>query len=60
MFCRRDCRDVSLFDLKEDPGCSQNIAKDKKDVVDRLFSLIAKDAGGKLAILPDKIPRNFL
>ena len=60
MFCRRDCSDVSLFDLKEDPGCNHNIAKDKQDVVDRFFSLVVKDAGGKLTILPDKIPRNFL
>jgi hypothetical protein len=51
---------VNLFDLKEDPSCSHNIAKDKKDVVDRLFNQILKDAGGKLTILPDKIARNFL
>ena len=44
-----------LFDLKEDPGCNNNIASDKPQLVRHMIDLLEQDAGGKL---PDLQPHD--
>jgi arylsulfatase A-like enzyme len=52
MNCRANGKGTFLYDREKDPEMKTNIASDNQDVVDRLFSLAVKDAGGKF---PDYI-----
>jgi len=45
--CRVNGKGAFLYDRKKDPEMKINIAADNQDVVDRLFSLAVKDAGGR-------------
>ena len=53
MISVNDRSDAKLYDLRKDPGMTDDIAADNKDIVERMFdAYVLKDAGGPLPRVP--------
>jgi arylsulfatase A-like enzyme len=47
LISRNDGEEAKLYDLREDPEMRENKAKERPDVVRRMYGYIVEDAGGK-------------
>lgn len=56
LICRTTGKEPRLYDLERDPACAQNIADKNPEIVQRMFALAVKDAGGEIPIYPDPRP----
>jgi len=52
LICQINGDEPQLFDMRNDPEQHENIAKDKPEVVKRMFDLVLADANGGLDKLP--------
>ena len=56
MISKTDKTLTELFDIKNDPQCMNNIAKENDDVTKRMWNLLEKDAGGEVPIIDVSFP----
>jgi arylsulfatase A-like enzyme len=56
LICRTRGKEPRLYDLKEDPTHDKNIADKHPEIVQRMFALAVKDAGGEIPVYPDPRP----
>ncbi len=56
MISKTDKTLTELFDMKNDPECSNNISEGNADTVERMWRLIEEDAGGEVPIIDVSFP----
>lgn len=56
LICRTTGKEPRLYDLKQDPTHAKNIADKHPEIVQRMFALAVKDAGGEIPVYPDARP----
>lgn len=56
LICRTTGKEPRLYDLKQDPTHAKNIADKHAEIVQRMFALAVKDAGGEIPVYPDARP----
>ena len=56
LICRTTGKEPRLYDLKQDPTHAKNIADKHPEVIQRMFALAVKDAGGEIPVYPDPRP----
>jgi arylsulfatase A-like enzyme len=56
LICRTTGKESRLYDLKQDPTHAKNIADKHPEIVQRMFALAVKDAGGEIPVYPDARP----
>jgi len=56
LICRTTGKEPRLYDQKQDPTHTKNIADKHPEIVQRMFALAVKDAGGEMPVYPDPRP----
>jgi arylsulfatase A-like enzyme len=56
LICRTTGKEPRLYDLKQDPTHAKDIADKHPEIVERMFALAVKDAGGEMPVYPDPRP----
>lgn len=56
LICRTTGKEPRLYDLKQDPTHAKDIADKHPEIVQRIFALAVKDAGGEIPVYPDPRP----
>lgn len=56
LICRTTGKEPRLYDLKQDPTHAKDIADKHPEIVQRMFALAVKDAGGEIPVYPDARP----